>query len=220
VTSVRFARLSDVDPPARELLQLQADGSLSMWRSVARAVGRFTGPAEAGATIAALAREAAAAPVPAARELGADTTMDRLEVGDAVVTLGEWDHLPGPWGALLDACRALLEPLLDRPTAAIRLVQTSPTTVRLEHLGDGVLTIELGAAVVQVELRRDGLPAGGPEPVEIDGTRVDAGPGWSLEVEVSPVGLTPGDRLLATASFVADDEGVYVPMLAWSLTDE
>jgi hypothetical protein len=219
MSTVRFSRLSDVDPPARELLALDADGSLSMWRSVARAVGRFRGTREDADALAALARAAATTPIPASRELQPDTTADHLEVDGATLVLGEWDRLDGPWGALLSHCRELLDRLLDHPVAALALVQVSPTTVRLEHLGEDVLPIELGAALVQVEIRRDGLPAGGSDPVELEGPRIETGPGWTAEVTVPDFPRQPGDRLLATASLVADDEGVYVPVLAWSLTD-
>jgi len=42
--------------------------------------------------------------------------------------------------------------------------------------------------------------------------RVDAGPGWTMQLAAPAVDAWGGGTLVAVASFVADDAGIYVPV--------
>ncbi len=214
---VAFARLSDAPPPAREMLAVAADGSWTAWRSIGAAIGRFagaagTGAADAGERIVELAEAAAAAEPPRAGELPPDATVDSLEVAGRSATIGSRDEPEGPWGALFAACRGLIEAATDHPAAAIALVIAGPDRVRLEQRGAGALTVELGEAPVQgavwtpagefVATGTGRLPAG----------RVEAGPGWSLDVALEGIDAATEGQLVVSVSFVADDGGVYIPV--------
>ena len=51
--------------------------------------------------------------------------------------------------------------------------------------------------------------------------RVEAGPGWSqvVDLEGGPATGEPGDLLTASAAFVAEDAGVFVPVLVTGRID-
>jgi hypothetical protein len=214
MSRVAFARLSDAPPPMREKLDIDDDGAWQAWRSVGRAIGRFSGSGGvAGADrILALATAAESMEPPDPGGKTRDTTFDTLTIGDRSVRLPYRGILDGPWGELLTACRDLLNDALDHPTAAIGITITAPDRVRLEHRGDETLSVEFGAARVdaQVWTAEGVFVASGTGTV--DAGHVDAGPGWSIEVPLG--GIDPaGDEPVVFVSFVADDGGVFIPVV-------
>jgi hypothetical protein len=211
---VVFRRLSSAPPPERELLTVDEAGTFRMWRSLGPMVGRFAGTLPDPARLAGLAAAAGgAAPPSGPGELPSGASVDFLEVENASSARVEaQSDVPGPWGALLDACRQLLGDLTAQPLAAVALHADDPARPRLDHRGQATLPLELDSATVTVELWRDGVQAvvAGSGPLGLG--RVDAGPGWSVTVDIGAVDVSGGGLLTARASLVADDEGVFVPL--------
>jgi hypothetical protein len=214
VTAWSFSRLSDAPPPLREVLDVADDGTFTMWRSVGEIVGRFAGSIPGAAAAGALAADAASAEPPATLELAPDTTVDTVTVGGRTMATTQHRRPDGPWGELLALGRELLDALVDRPAAAIAASLPSPTVLRLEHRGDGTLPVLLGGAVVDVRVwsPTDLVAQVFAEPP--DAGQVEVGPGWFLEVPLPELALPAGTTLAVDVSFVADDGGVLVPMVA------
>ena len=108
VTLVRFLRLSDAPPPAREVLEVARDGSFSAWRSIHAAVGRFAGSVPDPAGLRRLVEAVADSSPPRAGSLPLDATVDTVKAGDRELEVGANGSVDGPWGELLEACRALV----------------------------------------------------------------------------------------------------------------
>ncbi len=216
MSRVAFARLSDASPPLREMLDVDENGSWTVWRSVGVAVGRFAGSGEAasgaGKRIIDLAAAAEGSQEPSSKDVGADATVDSIDIGDRSVAV-PYRHSPdGPWGALFAACRIVLDEALDHPKAAIALVVAAPDRVRLEHRGEEPLPIELGSAQVEATVWADGVfVAAGTGRIEAG--HVDAGPGWSLEVPLEGIDPAAKGEAVTFVSFVANDGGVYIPVV-------
>lgn len=214
MTAWSFSRLSDAPPPLREVLDVAGDGTFTMWRSVGEIVGRFSGALPDAGSAGALAASAAAGDPPPAPELAPDATVDTVSVGGRSHATTQHRRPDGPWGDLLALGRELLDTLVDRPAAAVAASLPSPTLLRLEHRGDGTLPVLLGGAVVDVRVwsPTDLVAQAYAEPPAAGA--VDAGPGWVLEVPLPELALPAGTTLAVDVSFVADDGGVLVPMVA------
>jgi hypothetical protein len=214
VTAVEFRRLGGAPPPEREVLQVDGDGRFTLWRSIGSpAVGRFSGgvpdPAGLAALVAAVEGEQGTGRV----EVPAGAPVEEVEVGGAVAAAEADLNPPGPWGPLLAACRRLTESLTDQPDAAVALVGVeAPGRWRLEHRGTGVLPLELDHAELLLTLWRDGQQAGTAGTGPLGAGRVEAGPGWTLELDVPGAPDPSGGILLARLELVGEDGGVLVPM--------
>lgn len=209
---LRFARLSDAPPPAREMLVVADDGSLTGWRSQGPVVGACAGRAPDVAALRELVDRAAGARVPRRGDVPADATVESLEAGGQALETTEHGSIDGPWGDLLAAARTLLDEVLPAgPAAAVTLAIRAPGGIVLEHRGDGALTLELGAGWAEVTRWRDGAPAGSVEVRGLGAGRTETGPGWSFEIPVRIPAGQPGDLLTASCWFVAVDAGVMVP---------
>jgi hypothetical protein len=216
MSRVAFARLSDAPPPVREILDVEDDGSWTVWRSVGLAIGRFAGSGEAasgaGKRIIALAAAAEADEPPADGNFPPDATVDSIDLGGRSVSVPYRETVGGSWGELLAACRGLLDEALEHPRAAIGLVVAGPDRVRLEHRGEEPLPIELGSAQVEATVWADGVfVAAGTG--RIKSGRLDAGPGWSLDVQLEGIDPSAKGEAVTFVSFVADDGGVYIPVV-------
>jgi hypothetical protein len=132
-----------------------------------------------------------------------------LEAGDETIALAPGGDPGGPWGDLLAACRDAVDHP-GPPIAAIGLIIDGPGRLRLEHRGSGTLRVGLGAVVAETVVFRDGGQAGLAQSRLADGA-VDAGVGWSHVFELEPVDAA-GGSLVASVSFSANDEGVWVPV--------
>ena len=80
------------------------------------------------------------------------------------------------------------------------------------------MTLELDSLPVSLTLWRDAREAARGSAAASAG-RVEAGPGWSLDVPRASIDLGGGGKLVAVASFIAEDEGVFVPMAATGIVD-
>ncbi len=212
MTQVELRRLDDRFPPLRELLFVEPDGRFRMWRSNADLVGRLGGRVPDPAAFAELARAAAGERPPAGPEPVPDSAEDELRVGDRSLSTRPGQHAPGSWGDLLETCRGLLAALLDQPTAAVALELPAPDRIRIVHRGTEVLPIELGSMGIGIDVYRDTTRLGSAAPAVPEVHHVDAGPGWFLDVPVTPVDVPPGAMRLVRVQFVAVDDGVFVPV--------
>jgi hypothetical protein len=217
MSRVAFARLSDAPPPLREMLDIDDDGSWRVWRSVGTAIGRFAGSGDAdagaGRGILELAAAAEQSEPPRGDEFPADATVDSIDLGGRSVSVPYRQSPDGPWGKLFKACRDLLDEALTQPLAAIGLELAGSGRVRLEHRGDESLPVEFGAAQVEATVwTPDGtFVASGTG--KIDAGHVDAEPGWSLEVSLEGIDASAKGQPVVFVSFVADDGGVYIPVV-------
>jgi hypothetical protein len=211
---VSFARIAFSPPPLREMLAVQADGTATAWRSNGPAVGRFGGRADPIEDLrAAVVGVATAEGPPEPLELVPDAAWEEVSASGKTARFAADADVDGPWGALLDRCRSLLDAVSGSPTAAIVVLVDTGGHVRLEQRGDGTLPVELASLQVSLTLWRDGREASRA----VTGTtagRVEAGPGWSLDVPDASIDLGGGGQLVAVASFIADDGGVFVPVSA------
>jgi hypothetical protein len=209
-----FLRLSDAPPPLRELLDVEEDGSWRAWRSNASAIGRFAGRDAGGRGVLEAARAATASgPPPTSGAAGVlDDAVDELTIDGSTVEVAH-GHIPaGPWGEALEAARDLVTDAPNHPVAAIALDVREPGLLRLVHRGSEPLEVELGSGRFDaMAYDTDGMPTAstfGP----IDLGQVTARSGWTADLAVEPMVPPPGGRLDVEVSFVADDDGVYVPV--------
>jgi len=212
MTLVTYSRLADAPPPERELLEVEPDGRARVWRSNGTAIGRFGGTAGDLAGLRAAAEEAAAGEPPTVGELPPGAALEIVAAGARPARRAPPAAVAGSWAQVVDLCRGELDAQVAWPVAAIAGVLGADGGFRLEHRGSETLPIELGALVVEVVLWRGGAEAArGRMPGEGLG-RVEAGPGWSIQLAGPAVDLRGGGTLVAVASFVADDAGIYVPV--------
>lgn len=214
VSLLRYRRLSSAPPPERELLTVEPDGSWTGWRSGGSMVGRFGGRIADPDWLRALADRAAAGDAPAGGELPFDAAYERIEAGGREASLRAGAGVPGAWGELVAWCRDRIDAMTLDPVAAIEVEPTSPTTIRLRHRGTEVLPLELASLSVEVGWLRDGVQVRSAMAGSAGLGRVEAGPGWSLDVAVDDPAPAPSDTITAWAELVVDDHGVYVPVLA------
>lgn len=214
VSLVRYRRLSSAPPPERELLTIEPDGSWTGWRSGGPVVGRFGGCIADLDELRALVDRAAAGDAPAGGELPFDAACERIDAGGREASLRAGASVPGAWGELAAWCRDRVEAMTTDPVAAIEVELASPTTIRLRHRGAEVLPLELASLSVEFGWWRDGAQAGSATAGSAGLGRVEAGPGWSLDVAVDNPTPAPSDTTTAWAELVVDDHGVYVPVLA------
>lgn len=218
MTVVAFRRLSAAPPPERELLTVHDDGRAEAWRSNGAAIGRFAGPVPDLEAFRAAAAAAAGAGAPPSPELPAGASLDEVEIGGVTARFEARDPVEGPWAALVEACRALLDGLVASPVAAIGLEVSADGGLRLLHRGSDVLPVELSSLRTELVLWRDGTEVTRKGSADHGLGRVEAGPGWSAEVAAPPGAIEGSGRLVATASFVAEDGGVFVPVTVTART--
>ena len=212
MTLVTYRRLADAPPPEREMLDVEPNGEARAWRSNGRAIGSFGGPVADVAELRAALDEAAGSDPPAVVALPPGAALEVLETGGRTARLEARAPVGGPWSRLVELCRREIDAQVDAPLAAIEGVVGSDGGFRLEHRGTGTIPVELGSLVVDVVLWRDGAEAGRGR-MTGDGTgHVEAGPGWTISLPAPAMDLTGGGTVVAVASFVAEDGGIYVPV--------
>ena len=210
---VRYRRLSSSPPPERELLTVDDDGGFLGWRSRGAVVGRFEGRLPDLDPLRAVIERSTGEPAPTARELPFDAAIERIEAGGREASTRAGDSPPGAWGDLLAWCRGQLGAMTADPVAAIAVSFAAPGTVRLEHRGTAILPLELASLSVELGRWRDGVFVDAV-PADTGGLgRVEAGPGWSIEVAVPSPEAAPGDQVVASVQLVVEDRGIYVPVL-------
>ncbi|GAA1055381.1 hypothetical protein GCM10017608_25020 [Agromyces luteolus] len=200
MTLLRYVRADGRRVPAEyETVEVDPDGRLAGWRSVAvGAVGSFEGAIADDEVddLRALVERAQAAPAPGAiRRPGAAS--ETLELGDgSAVEVAGLDPADDPaWSELVARGRDLLERQGAFPVAAIGL---DAERGRLELLGTHRLELDLSDAVVtRYGWMPDGALAGEASAPLDAGGRVRAEPGWSLELPPAGEGL-PSDAAVQT----------------------
>ena len=210
---VTFARVAMSPPPLRELLDVRPTarrpaGARTVRSSDGSPAARTRSSRWARRSpIVAAGTERATAPL----ELVPDAAWEEVTAAGQTARFAADDEVDGPWGAVVDRCRSLLDEVSESPVAAIAIVLGTDGHVRLEHRGDGTLPVELGSLQVSLTLWRDSREAARAATGMSVG-RVEAGPGWALDVTDASIDLQGGGTLVAVASFIADDDGVFVPM--------
>jgi len=209
---VAFRRLNDAPPPERELLTVADDGTAEGWRSSGPVIGRFAGPVADPAGLRASVDAVAGVDPPVTSEAPPDASIETVEVEGCAASVEAGLPMDGPWGALLEACREVLDAVVEAPVAAIGADLAPSGELRLEHRGTEALAIEPASLRAELVLWRDGREAGRASVAGPGGSRIEAGPGWSLELPAPSLDLAGGGRLVATVSLVADDGGIDVPV--------
>lgn len=216
---LRFRRLADAPPPERELLDVREDGTAVAWRSNGRAVGRFAGSVpNLDEVLAAVSAADGEAPPPPP-DVPADAAVETVEIGGRAARFESRIPVDGPWGPLVRTCRSLLETMTGSPVAAIGAVLAPDGTMRLEARGTEPLPVELASLEATITLWRDGREAASGRVTGGALDRVEAGPGWSVELAAPAMSIGGGGTLVAVASFVADDDGIYVPVSLTATVD-
>jgi hypothetical protein len=188
------------------------------------AVGRFSGELSA---VVARAVDAAAEDVrgssPVHLEAAPGSPGETVEV-DGSRLEGDLDDAPGPWAAVVERLRELLDRLVDAPEAAIAIeVDEDGRHARLVHRGTMPVEVDLSETRVSVHAWRGYYePAGrwlrGPLALDAPSRAV---PGWQVELPFDHGLALGGDiALQVEADFaIRDDDGwrpvgaVHVPVI-------
>ena len=199
---IRLQRWGGRPPHDDELLEIDADGTFRMRRTVGPAtrpatpVGRFGGvlPAASRKVIVALADRLVDAPAER-HPLPMDASIDEVTVEEAGGTAAGPAGIAfgGAWGELARVLRGMLVDLAAYPVAAIALVSTAEGLL-LEHRGSEPL--DLVAGEVALYLDPSSPPARVPGDVFTtgpSGSAFRAGPGWTLRLPVAMPATPPAE---------------------------
>jgi hypothetical protein len=176
-------------PPDHEVLTLAADGSFTMWRTIARAsrppspVGRFTGQlaVDQWSTLARTIDACRRAP-PVELSLPPDAARDKVVLGKRISTWADDAVPPPPFDSLASELRELLGTLTTSPEAGITAELAGDTGARIAHLGAEPLELDLSQTRVRAVRWENGMAAG-QWSADVDGPRsVTAGAGWVYEL--------------------------------------
>ena len=219
MTPLTFRRTSDAPPREHEILEIAADGSFALWRSVGEAVGRFAGAAPELDRLEAEVEAALDARPAGTDELPPDASLERIEIGDTTVGFAA-DRTPaGPWGTLVERLRALMSDLIDHPLAALVLVVDDPAMPRLEHRGTEPLMLQLVQPVAIATVWRNGehvaTVRGAADRIGAE----EAGPGWYLDIPVPAVLDEDGDRVVIQVAVDAHHRKQILPIEVYGVAD-
>jgi hypothetical protein len=212
---VRFERVGGREPPPdRERLQVEDDGSFTLWRSNwSPVVGRFGGRL-ADSELEGLREDITAAAATGSSSLTPypDAAIDIVEAGGASAMAGQHQVIEGPWGDLFARLRRLLGALTDQPVAAIA-VERNGLAARLVHRGGETLDLDLQGLWVRVVQWDKEYTKVGDWSARHPGKALAAGPGWALDLP-SDHGLTEReDAVLHTyVGLAAMDDALRVDM--------
>jgi len=210
---VSYARIGGrVPPPDNEGLQVEDDGSFTMWRSIAPSVGRFAGKLSAD-ELSRLKTEAekAAAEGDVSRPPTMDGSAERFQVEGATATMGSDDYIEGPWGELATHVRKLLGELVSMPQAAVGLeVGEDGRSARLVHLGDKPLAVDLSKLSIRAVLWGRGFRKLGDwsTPAKPGPVQAEASDSWNAPLPFDH-GLKPGKNkvLHVYVTFAVSENG-------------
>ena len=210
---VRYGRIGGrVQPPDNEGLEAENDGSFSMWRSIAPAVGRFAGklPADELGKLRSEAKKAAAEG-DTARPPTMDGSAERIQVEGATVTMGSNDYLEGPWGELIEHVRRLLDELVSAPQAAVGLkVDEDGKNARLIHLGEKPIMVDLSNLSVRAVLWGRGFKKLGDwsAPAKSEAAQAEAADSWNSPLPFDHGFKTGKNKILHVyATFAVSENG-------------
>ncbi len=208
---VRYSLMGGAaQPPNREILKIDEDGSFWMWRSVGTAaspptpIGRFIGRLQP------VAQEELRSNVDALEHAGNlrmpsaphDST-ERIDAGEAYATLGAGGQPREPWRSLVHQMRELLGSLTRTPAAAVGLeLAGSGNLARLVHLGSQSLRLDFNEFVLRAVLsgsRSENNEITLLKESAISG-QVTVDKGWNLDL---PFGLHDPSVLRSRPAFIA-----------------
>jgi hypothetical protein len=207
---LRFYRNDGSTSPATaEYVELLDDGRFTGWRGVASAVGWFGGALEAAecdgvrALISGLGDVVLEPPPPG-------PTVETLELPDRDPLVVTGVDVDGPLGPLVDRSRRLLDDLVNSPRAAVALGAGSPP--RLVHRGTDPLQVDLSTVAVRAYHWKGYYEPAGEASEVLAGERVEAGPGWTLDLPA--LNPPPGDDITThvTVDFAIVADGTVVPV--------
>jgi hypothetical protein len=188
---LRFHRNDGSTSPATaENVDLADDGRFTGWRSIAPVVGWFAGELptseceELRTAIAGLDDAVPDPPPP-----GASVETLELPARDPLVVSGvEGD---GPLGRVVDRARRLLDDMVGSPRAAVALEAGSPP--RLVHRGTDPIELDLSTVAMHAHHWRGYYEPAGEATEVLSGQRVEAGPGWTLDLPSLPAAPSGSD---------------------------
>ena len=219
MTPLTFRRTSDAPPREHEILEIAADGSFALWRSVGPTVGRFAGAVPDPARLGAEVEAALDARPPATDELPPDSSLERIEIGDTTVAFAARRTPDGPWGTLVERLRALMSDLTDHPLASLVLVVDDPAMPRLEHRGTEPLLLQLVQPVAIATVWRNGEHVATVRGAADTIGAVEAGPGWHLDIPVPAVRDEEGDRVVIQVAVDAHHGKLILPVEVYGVAD-
>jgi hypothetical protein len=211
---VRYSRVGGrVPPPDNEGLRIDDDGSFSMWRSIAPAIGRFAGklePSEVNSIKSEVKNAAAAGDF--SKPPSPDGSVDLVDIDGGHASLGSNDYAEGAWATLLDHLRQLLDDLMAKPRAAIGIdVDRDGRKARLVHLGDKPIAIDLSGLSVRAVLWGRGYRKLGDwsSSSKVAGSSpVEAGQSWNVALPLDHDFKLGKDRVLHVyATFAVTEDG-------------
>jgi hypothetical protein len=191
--NIRYTRSGGRTPPRdREILDIDATGAFTLWRSVGAAtnpptpIGRFVGQLDAQlnaevqseAQAALDAGDVSQTPRP-------DSPVETITVDGVKARLGAYDEPAGAWGTLVSRLRQLLGDLAAFPQAALTLeVQPDGSRAQLIHQGSEALQLDLSALTVRAVLWESDNKAGDWRAPKASGSpgRLTADPGWTYDL--------------------------------------
>ena len=221
---IYYHRSGGFKPPQdNELLEINSDGTFSMWRSVGWAtyppspIGQFGGQLDSNKTVQLQPLvEAAAGSGNLEMMISPDSPIETIELTGVHATLGIHDDAPGPWGALIEQVRPMLGELTAFPQAAIGVeVLPGGQSARLIHLGQEPVQLGLGNLTVRAVLwegytkKDDWWASKG----NIIPTEMTARPGWQLDLPFDHgFKVTKGLEVIAYINFELFQEEQPIPV--------
>ena len=205
-------------PPDREIVTILADGTFSLWRSIASttypptAIGRFGGllPAD---IVTVLKSEIAAAQAAGAYQhrSSPDVAAETVEIGQIRADLTVHDEPKNAWGPLVGRLRGFLLDLVRFPKAALMLtVSADGQQLQLVRQGAQSLRVDLSQVALKAALWKPAesvtLNEWSAEPVDLGGV-VTTQPGWVLAIPLK-AGFTvvSGTAVQASATLQLFDD--------------
>lgn len=217
--ALRFRRNSDSSPPEHESLEIDDDGSFTMWRSTGEAVGRFGGVIpDIDATSADVLR-ALDERMPETDPLPMDASLERVEVDDLTFAVGAHVRPEGPWGDLVRRCRELMADLRSQPLAALVVDVDDPSSPRLVHQGPESLRLELIQPAAEASVWRDGEHASSARGYADVIASVASGPGWRLDIPIPNLDARAGDTVVVQVGLDAYDGELPIPVEVYAVAE-
>jgi hypothetical protein len=176
-------------PAHAEMVEVTDDGAISGWRTVSTTgVGWFAGVlpedelADLDSAVSAVDGQAPPAGLAAP---GSPTETMELGESDPISVAHVVDSDPEAWVRLVAVARRLLERLTDFPRAAVGMSLPAADRARLEHLGTDPLELDLATIAVRATAWRGYYePAGDWTGAVAGPERVEAGPGWTHDLDL------------------------------------
>jgi hypothetical protein len=155
-----------------------------MWRSIAPAVGRFSGkltPTE----LSQLRGEAqkAAGGGDLSRQPTMNGSAERFSLDGATATMGSNDDVDGAWGALISHVRRLLGELVSMPEAAVGLeLGDGARSASLVHMGAKPIAVDMSKLSIRAVLWGAGFTKLGDwsAPVKPEPAQAEAAGSWNV----------------------------------------